>query len=170
MGFHPVGLGLRRAHADVFEQCHAVALVVLKNGREPLKACFGSGVVQASTVNLHRAAIGLVQAGDQTHERAFTGAVFTYQSHRFTGADRKRHVFKRILAGAGVAKAYLAQFHAAVAQRYCLAAFSLRRFHESEVVAAKGGVLEGKPQPVEELFKPLEDGVHGEVHRTEQPR
>ena len=156
---------------DVVQQGHAVALVVLEDCREALEARFVGGLAQVDAADVHRAAIGMVQAGDEAHECALASAVLAHDGDGFAGAMERVTESMAFSAGAGVAEAHPVQLHAAVArQRRVAAPLAFWRFDKGEVVAAKGGILVGKAQPVEELLEPLEDRVHGEVHRAEQAR
>ena len=162
------GDGLRIGDADVIQQGHAVALVVLEDGGEAGERRLGGGLVRVDAADGDRARVGMVEAGDETDERALAGAVLADDGDGLTGGDGEGDGIDGILAGAGIAEADVLQGYAAVAGEGDCAARAFGRGQEVQVVAAKAGILEGKAEAIEKLIEPLEDRVHGEVDRAEE--
>ncbi len=82
-----VGLCGRLGDAHVVQQAQAVALVVLEDGGKAVEAGGVVCLAQVDAADLHRATLGLVQAGDQTHQCALAGAVLAHDGDRFAGGD-----------------------------------------------------------------------------------
>ena len=158
----PVAVG------DVVRGARLVAAESLEDERDAPLQLIARQVAQVDAVEQDAALVGVVEAGQQLHQRRLAGAVLAHQRDRLAGRDVQVDAAQRRLGGAGIAEVDVAQLDLGAAHRRqrCLRRVIVARARVEEVDDV-GDVQRLAERRGAELHERLERLAHARARRAE---